>query len=174
MNWIKAHWKPLAVILALLLWAAWYSRPVDIYTVAPKIREPDMMDFVLSDLGENRKNYPTKHITPEDPEWGPALEAVEALRFRRPPWNPILQFIPEGTIYGRTTHDGDHHVIFFLGKRPKGYVQVQFFIDEWSYSNPLPFSFANRALTLWVDNSKETGDALAEAIRPLLEEPEAS
>ena len=32
MNWIKAHWKPLAVILALLLWAAWYSRPVDIYT----------------------------------------------------------------------------------------------------------------------------------------------
>ena len=106
--------------------------------------------------------------------WGPGLEAVEALRFRRPPWNPILQFIPEGTIYGRTTHDGDHHVIFFLGKRPKGYVQVQFFIDEWSYSNPLPFSFANRALTLWVDNSKETGDALAEAIRPLLEEPEAS
>ena len=64
--------------------------------------------------------------------------------------------------------------MFFLGKRPKGYVQVQFFIDEWSYSNPLPLSFANRALTLWVDNSKETGDALAEAIRPLLEEPEAS
>ena len=165
MNWIKSRWKPLAVLLTLILWAAWYSRPVDIYTVAPGTKEPDMMDFTLSDLGENHKVYPIKNITPEDPEWESALEAVEALRFRRPPWNPILQFIPDHRTTGRATQDGDHHVMFFLGRRTKGYLQVQFFIDEWMYHSP----HSNRNLTLWVSNSRETGDALAAAFRPLLE-----
>ena len=166
MNWLKTHWKALALILAMVLWAAWYSRPVDIYTLAPKTREPDFMNFVLSDLGENHKDYPIKNSSPEDPEWGPALEAVEALRFRRPPWNPILQFIPDHRATGRVTQDGDHHVMFFLGRRTKGYIQVQFFIDEWMYHSP----HSNRNLTLWVTNPKETGDALAEVLRPLLNE----
>lgn len=169
MSRLKAHWKLLAVVLALVLWAAWYARPVDIYTIAPGTKEPDMMDLTLSDLGENHKGYPLKNLTPEDPEWGPALEAVEALRFRRPPWNAVLQFIPDHHATGRATQDGDHHIMFYLGRQGKGSIQVQLFIDEWSCSNPLPFSFANRALTLWVDNSKETGDALAAAFQPLLE-----
>lgn len=165
MSRLKAHWRALAIVLALVLWAAWYSRPVDIYTVAPGTKEPDMMDLTLSSLGENHKDYPLKNLTPEDPEWGPALEAVEALRFRRPPWNLVLQFIPDHRTTGRITHDGDHHVMFFLGRQTKGYIQVQFFIDEWMYHSP----HSNRHLTLWVTEPKETGDALAEAFRPLLE-----
>ena len=165
MSWIKAHWKVPALILVLVLWAAWYSRPVDIYTLAPKTREPDFMDFVLSDLGENHKDYPIKNSSPEDPEWETALEAVEALRFRRPPWNAVLQFIPERTTTGRSTHDGDHHIMFYLGRQRRGSLQVQFFIDEWMYHSP----YSNRNLTLWVKNSRETGDALAEVFRPLLE-----
>lgn len=165
MNWIKTHWKALALLTALVLWAAWYSRPVDIYILAPKTREPDFMDFVLSDLGENHKDYPIKNSSPEDPEWETALEAVEALRFRRPPWNAVLQFIPERTTTGRSTHDGDHHIMFYLGRQRRGSLQVQFFIDEWMYHSP----YSNRNLTLWVKNSRETGDALAEVFRPLLE-----
>lgn len=165
MNWLKTHRKALAVILALVLWAAWYSRPVDIYTVAPGIKEPDFMDFTLSELGDNHKDYSTKNISPEDPEWRPALEAIEALRFRRPPWNAVLQFIPKRTITGRVTHDGDHHIMFYLGRQRRGSLQVQFFIDEWMYHSP----YSNRNLTLWVKNSRETGDALAEVFRPLLE-----
>lgn len=170
MTWIKTHWKALAAALALLLAMAWYSRPVDVYTLAPGMKEPDFMDFVLYDLGENRKDYPIKNISPEDPEWDAALEAVEALRFRRPPWNLLLQFVPERTVTGRVTHDGDLHIMFYVGQQREGGVQIQFFIDEWSYSNPLPFSFANRHLTLWVSNPKEAGEALAERLRPLLEE----
>ena len=49
-------------------------------------------------------------------------------------------------------------------------MQIQFFIDQWIYNNPLPFSFANRNLTLWTEDSKETGEALAETFRPWLEE----
>lgn len=165
MSRLKAHWRALAIVLALVLWAAWYSRPVDIYTIAPGTKEPDMMDLTLSNLGENHKDYPLKNLTPEDPEWGPALEAVEALRFRRPPWNLVLQFIPDHRTTGRVTQDGDHHVMFFLGRRTKGYIQVQFFIDEWIYHSP----YSTRNLTLWVTEPKETGDALAEAFRPLLE-----
>ncbi|WP_325199780.1 hypothetical protein [Oscillibacter sp.] len=166
MTRLKAHWKPLAVVLSLVLWAAWYSRPVDIYGLAPKTREPDMMDFVLSDLGENRKDYPIKNITPEDPEWDAALEAIESLRFRRPPWNAVLQFIPGGSTHGRVTHDGDLHIMFYLGRRTKGYIQVQFFIDEWMYHSP----HSNRNLTLWVEDSRQAGETLAAAFRPLLED----
>lgn len=165
MNWLKTHWKALAVILALVLWAAWYSRPVDIYTVAPGINKPDFMDFTLSELGDNRKDYPTKNVSPEDPEWRPALEAIEALRFRRPPWNAFLQFIPKRTITGRVTHDGDLHIMFSIGQQRNGSVRIQFFIDEWMYYSP----YSTRNLTLWVEDSRQAGEALAEAFRPLLE-----
>lgn len=165
MNWIKHHRKALAAVLALVLWAAWYTRPVDIYAIAPGIKEPDFMGFVMYELGDNYKDYPTKNISPEDPEWEAALEAVEALRFRRPPWNPVLQFVPEGTIHGRTTHDGDLHIMFSLGRQRKGSIQVQFFIDEWMYHSP----HSNRNLTLWVKDSREVGEALADAFLPLLE-----
>ena len=165
MKQVKAHWKVLAAALALVLWAAWYSRPVDVYTIAPRIKEPDFMDFVLYELGDNREDYPIKNISPEDPEWEAALKAVESLRFRRPPWNAVLQFVPEGSVHGRATHDGDLHIMFRLGRQRKGSLQVQFFIDEWMYHSP----YSNRYLTLWVTDSRETGEALAEAFQPLLE-----
>ena len=85
MSWIRSHWKPLALIAALLLAAAWYSRPVDIYTLAHKMKEPDSIDISLRELGEQGRDYPIQWFSPEDPEWDAALEAIEALRFRRPP-----------------------------------------------------------------------------------------
>lgn len=170
MTWLKAHWKALAVTLALLLAVVWYSRPVDIYTLAPGLKEPNTIDFTLWELGDGGAEYPLQSFSPEDPEWDSALEAVEALRFRRPPWNLLLQFIPEGAIHGRGVQDGDLHIMFSIGRPKEGSVQIQFFIDQWIYNNPLPFSFANRNLTLWTEDSKETGEALAETFRPWLEE----
>lgn len=166
MTWIKTHWKALSLALALVLWAAWYSRPVGIYTLAPEMKEPDAMDITLSEVGGGGKDYLLKNLSPENPEWDTALEAVEALRFRRPPWNPILQFLPKYTTTGRVTHDGDHQILFTLYKQSKGYIQVQFFIDEWMYHSP----HSSRNLTLWVKDSKQAGDALAQILRPLLEE----
>ena len=165
MTWIKAHRRALAAALALVLWAAWYSRPVDIYTLAPKMKEPDSIDISLRELGEQGRDYPIQWFSPEDPEWGAALEAIEALRFRRPPWNPLLQFVPKHSFSGRVTHGGDQHILFSLYKPGGGHIQVQFFIDEWMYSSP----HSNRNLTLWVTDSRETGKTLAEAFRPLLE-----
>ena len=164
MSWIRSHWKPLALIAALLLAAAWYSRPVDIYTLAHKMKEPDSIDISLRELGEQGRDSPIQWFSPEDPEWDAALEAIEALRFRRPPWNILLQLIPERTITGRVTHDGDLHILFSLYKPGEGHVQVQFFIDEWMYHSP----YSSRNLTLWAADSRETGEALAEIFQPLL------
>ena len=166
MTWIKAHRRALAAALALVLWAAWYSRPVDIYTLAPGMKEPDSIDISLRELGEQGRDYPIQWFSPEDPEWDAALEAVEALRFRRPPWNAVLQFIPERAITGRATHDGDLHIMFYLGRQTKGSIQAQFFIDEWMYHSP----HSSRNLTLWVEDSRKAGETLAAAFRPLLED----
>lgn len=128
------------------------------------MKEPDSIDISLRELGEQGRDYPIQWFSPEDPEWDAALEAIEALRFRRPPWNILLQLIPERTITGRVTHDGDLHILFSLYKPGEGRVQVQFFIDEWTYHSP----YSSRNLTLWVADSRETGEALAEVFQPLL------
>ncbi len=166
MTRLKAHWKAVAIILALVLWAAWYSRPVDVYGLAPGMKEPDTMDFTLRELEEGGRDYPLKAFSPEDPEWDATLEAVEALRFRRPPWNLLLQFVPKRTSTGRVTHDGDLHIMLSVGTWRAGGVQLQFFIDEWMYYSP----YSGRNLTLWAENSREAGEALAERLRPLLED----
>ena len=165
MTWLKAHWKALAVTLALLLAVVWYSRPVDIYTLAPGLKEPNTIDFTLRELGDGGAEYPLQSFLPEDPEWDAALTALEALRFRRPPWNLLLQFLPQNGIRARVTQDGDQHVLFLLGQEDGNYVQVQFFIDSWSCSSPN----SSRSLPLWVPDSRETGEALAEVLRPLME-----
>ena len=61
--------------------------------------------------------------------------------------------------------DGDQHVLFLLGQEDGNYVQVQFFIDSWSCSSPN----SSRSLPLWVPDSRETGEALAEVLLPLME-----
>ena len=165
MTWIKTHRRALAAALALVLWAAWYSRPVDIYTLAPGMKEPDSIDISLRELGEQGRDSPIQWFSPEDPEWDAALEAIEALRFRRPPWNLLLQFFDSNFLTGRQTKDGDYHIMLTPIAQGGGYVNLQFFLDEWTYSSP----WSNRNLTLWVEDSRETGNALAEALWSLLE-----
>ena len=146
---------------------------MDVYGLIPGVTQADVLSLYSRLLGpEHHSDGPSaiRELYPEDPEWDAALEAVEALRFRRPPWNLLLQFIPEGAIHGRGIQDGDLHIMFSIGRPKEGSVQIQFFIDQWIYNNPLPFSFANRNLTLWTEDSKETGEALAETFRPWLEE----
>lgn len=83
MTWLKAHWKALAVTLALLLAVVWYSRPVDIYTLAPGLKEPNTIDFTLRELGTAARNTPskasyrrTRNGTPLWKPWRPCGSAV--------------------------------------------------------------------------------------------------
>nr|WP_325185338.1 hypothetical protein [uncultured Oscillibacter sp.] len=170
MNWLKAHWKiPAAALALLIVWGLWYARPVDIYTLAPEVRSPEGITVDDNDLSRGVGQEPrlcSRGFTPEDPEWETVLAEIEALRFRRPPWNLVLQFVPQNTVTGRITHDGDWHILLYVGRRGARSIRIQFFIDEWDYLSP----HSNRNLTLWVKDSKQTGDALAEVLRPLLGE----
>lgn len=156
------------VIAAALAWGIWYARPVDIYALAPEVRDPEGITIDVQELtsvGEEPR-FCSRGFTPEDPEWEAVLSQIGALRFRRPPWNLVLQFLPQNTVTGRITHDGDWHILLYVGRRGARSIRIQFFIDEWDYLSP----HSNRNLTLWVKNSKQTGDALAEVLRPLLGE----
>lgn len=166
MNWLKARWKALAVVLALALGIAWYARPVDVYGLSPEMKNIDHISLYVRDLGRDGKDFPILELTQSDPEWDTVKEAAEALRFRRPPWNLLLQFLDQKVITGHQTADGDHHVMLTLADRDSGYVQIQFFVDEWTCSSP----HSTRSLPLWVKNARETGDALAETLRPLMKE----
>lgn len=159
----------LPVLLALVLWGLWYARPVDIYTLAPEVRGPDGISIDIRELGGGVGQETPSCVggfTREDPEWAAVLSKIEALRFRRPPWNLVLQFLPQNTVTGRITRDGDCNILLYVGRRGADSVRIQFFIDQWNYVSP----HSNRNLTLWVRDSRETGDALAEALRPLLRE----
>jgi len=160
MRRLKAHWKVLCAIPVLALGCLWYSRPVDIYGLAPGMREPDHIHLYIQELDPAAGRY-SRDLTPEDLEWDTVLEQVQALRFRRPPWNAPLQFLAQNNVYGRQTSPGDWHLMLTVSG-PGGGTQAQFFIDEWMYSSP----HSNRNLTLWVKDGRETGDALAEALRP--------
>lgn len=164
---MKKHWRAalIFVIAALPVWGLWYARPVDIYGVAPEVRDPAWISIDIRDLNDDagqERPSSSRHLTPEDPAWEAVLSEIESLRFRRPPWNPVLQFVPQNTVTGRITHDGDRNILFSVGGRRGGSIRVQFFIDEWSYNSP----HSNRSLTLWVEDSRRTGDALAEALEP--------
>lgn len=165
MNRLKAHWKALASALLLVLGCLWYSRPVDVYGLAPGIEEPDWISIYARELGGGHDHH-IRDFSPEDPEWSAVREGLETLRFHRPPWNLALQFLDEHTITGRATRRGDYHIMFQAGQQYAGDVQVQFFVDEWMYSSP----YSNRNLTLWVKDSRETGSALAQALLPLMTE----
>lgn len=166
MNLLKAHWKPLTVALVLLLGAAWYSRPVDVYHLSPEMKNAGHISLYVRALGNSSADFLIKELTPDNPEWDMVMDSVEALRFRRPPWNLLLQFLDQKVVTGRRTEDGDFHVMLTLADQNHGYVQIQFFVDKWTCSSP----HSIRNLALWVKDARKTGSALAETLLPLMKE----
>ena len=166
MSWLKSHWKPLAVVLALALGITWYARPVDVYGLSPEVKDIGHISLYVRALGTGGQDFPIMELTRSNPEWDTVKEAAEALRFRRPPWNLLLQFLDQKVVTGRRTEDGDFHVMLTLADQNHGYVQIQFFVDKWTCSSP----HSTRSLALWVKDARETGSALAETLLPLIKE----
>lgn len=167
----KVRWIALLASITVITGAFWYTRPVDIHVLSSNAEEPDMIFAALTLHGGSSSEIQSRSnsFTPEDPEWETVLEQLESLRFRRPPWNFPLQFVNESHITGRQTHPGDWHLMCHVVYCRSNTTSIQFFLDEWMYTSP----HSNRNLTLFVDNSKETGAALSEALWPLLIEEES-
>ena len=166
----KVRWIILFAAIIIIIGAFWYARPVDIHVLSSNAEEPDMIFIALRQHGASSSEIQDRSntFTPEDPEWETVLSHIESLQFRRPPWNFPLQFLNESYVTGRQTHPGDWHLMSHIVYRQSATTSIQFFLDEWMYTSP----HSNRNLTLWVENSKETGAALSEALWPLLNEEE--
>ena len=118
---MKKHWKRICGILllaAVVGGCAWYSRPVDIYTLMPGL-EPRYLYVTLTDFSSfaDPKKY-TLSLTEEGPEHTELRQTLEALRFRRIPlgrlWNWFdrqggkISYSPYSGILGIS--DGVHYL----------------------------------------------------------------
>ena len=162
MNWLKAHWKASAVVLILLLaWGLWYSRPVDIYALAPEVRDPDGITIDIEELtgvGEEPR-FCSNPFTPEDPEWETVLSKIEALRFRRSASSALLQFLDQRSTPLHSFQTGDYAAYIHIMRRDGTRLRLQFLADSWQYSSPR----SNRCLPLKMRDGAETGLALCQA-----------
>lgn len=160
MNWLKAHWKIPVVVLALLIvWGLWYARPVDIYTLAPEVRSPEGITIDVEELTSvgQEPRLRSRPFTPEDPEWETVLSEIEALRFRRPVSNALLQFLDRRSspVYG--FQDGDYAAQIRVMGRDGSRLWLEFCVDSWRYASPHSL---NRHLPLEMADGAETGLAL--------------
>lgn len=163
MNRVKAHWKPLAAVLALVLWAAWYSRPVDIYGLGIGELEAINVRISCNEPGVGEQEARSIGLRPGDPLWQTVLEELEALRFRRPPWNLVRQY-QGGDI--RTEPAAREALVFYLWDRGGGDLMLQLNGGKPRYTSP----YTRQNLPASLSGGEETAQALAGRLRPLLEE----
>lgn len=163
MSRLKAHWKPLAVVLALILWAAWYSRPVDVYGLGIGELEAVNVRISRNEPGVGEQEARSIGLRPGDPLWQTVLEELEALRFRRPPWNAVQQYLREDVI--RTEPAAREALVFYLWDSGDRSLMLQMNAGKPRYTSP----YTSRNLPASLSGGEETAQALAERLRPLLE-----
>lgn len=147
------------VIAAALAWGFWYTRPVDIYTLAPEARSPAGITIDVEELtsvGEEPRlcSHP---FTPKDPEWETVLSELESLRFRRPVSNALLQFLDRRSspLYG--FQDKDYAAYIRVFGQGGSRLELHFAVDSWRYASS---HSPNRHLPVKMQNGAETGLAL--------------
>lgn len=164
MTRLKAHWKALAVVLALVLGAAWYSRPVNVHTLGIGELEAVNVRISYADPGVGDKEARSIGLTPDAPLWQNVLNELEALRFRRPLGNLVRQY-QTGPI--RTEPVGrDAHMVFHLWDGGGGYLMLQVGAGKPCYTSP----HTSQNLPASLSGGEKAAQALAGRLWPLLEE----
>ena len=164
MTRLKAHWKALALLLTLILWAAWYSRPVGIHTLG--IGNPEAIDVRISYLepGVGITESRDAGLTPGDPLWQTVLDEAEALRFRRPPWNLVRQYRTETVIHTEAA-PREELILYFWDSG--GNLTLQLGGERSWYSS----RHNGRNLPASLSGGADAAQALMDKLWPLLEEP---
>ena len=162
MTRLKAHWKSLAIALALILWAAWYSRPVGIHTLGVGDLAAINVSIYYNEPGAGVQDVRSIGLRPGDPPWPEILEEAEALRFRRPPWNAVRQYLREDVI--RTEPAAREALVFYLWDSSGGCLMLQLNGGKPRYTSP----YTGRNLPASLSGGEEAAQALAERLRPLL------
>ena len=166
---MKKGWKfaAAAVLLTLVCWCVWYSRPVGVETLFPDLK-PDMADVLLIQFdgrGHESRSLRFSAGTPEfDAFWG----QIQDLRFRRSPLNPLLQALPfleNTTSTSKALEDGDISNMFIGFAQDNGQEvwrseELSFSVDAWHYEDHTH----SVSLPLMMKNGKEIGQELAHVL----------
>lgn len=163
MTWIKTHWKLLAAVLALVLWAVWYARPVDVYGLGIGELEAINVRISYNEPGVGEQEARSIGLRPGDPLWQTVLEELEALRFQRPPWNLVRQHLREDVI--RTEPAAREALVFYLWDSGDKNLILQLNGGKPRYTSP----YTKQNLPASLTGGEETAQALAGRLRPLLE-----
>lgn len=87
--------SPAVILILLLAWGVWYTRPVSVYGLIPGVKRADSISLYSRPLGPYRSDGPSsiRDLRPEDPKWDAALRALEA-RLSPSPLEPAPLPIP--------------------------------------------------------------------------------
>ena len=126
----------------LLLWTAWYGRPVNFHDLAPGMDIEDINIFMNLYTGGDSAYVSAEYtesrelrLNTDTPEGQALLARLSSLRFRRSLFNPLrkLQNTPRAT--GVFMSDGDITLeIYLYGAEDR--IKLQFSGGNWSYIPP--------------------------------------
>lgn len=163
MKKLKAH-LPLLLVLAVLVWGLWYSRPVEMETLFPDM-EPDLIDVFLIDHHGSKTEDRSLRLEAGAEAFDALWAEVQELRFRRSPLNPVKQALPflDGATRSAKQFENDdiNDLLFALvqdnGQQGWRSEQLRFRIDAWTYED---WSHGV-TLSLWMQDGKAVGQELA-------------
>lgn len=164
MTWLKAHWKALAVLLILILWAMWYSRPVDIHRLGIGELEAINVRISYNEPGVGEKEARSIGLSPDDSLWPVISEELEALRFRRPFWNLVRQHQGRNIIH--TEPAAEEALVFYLWDSSGGDLMLQMNAEKPCYTSP----YTRQNLPVSLSGGADAAQALADRLWPLLRE----
>ena len=121
----------LGIVVVLVLWGLWYSRPVGVETLFPDF-DPDRVEVIVTDyaVGDRTASY-----SKGTPEYDAVLSEVRGFQFRRSALNPLRQVLP---YRGPRMHSCDADKTILLeftqedGKENQTIYQLEFFV-RWVY-----------------------------------------
>lgn len=146
----------LGIVVVLVLWGLWYSRPVGVETLFPDF-DPDSVEVTASDHNVS----PTESYLKGTPEYDAVLSEVRGFQFRRSALNPLRQILPDrGT--RKHTCDGDYKSLHFYFTQDDGEenrYELEFELNEWFYR---VVSGGAKTLHLGMTDSKAVGMEMAQ------------
>ena len=156
---------PLLLAALLVIWGLWYARPVGVDTLYPEL-EPDIIEVYLSDFNTYRHEDRRLKLTAGTEEFDDLWSEIRELRFRRSPFNVVVQALPflEGIVdtYVKYPETDDLDTMSISFAQDNGTdiwrsEHLKFDVDAWSYRD---FDHGV-TLPLLMKNGHEIGQKMA-------------
>ena len=159
---------PLLLAALLVIWGLWYARPIGVDTLYPEL-EPEIIEVYLSDFTTYRHEDRRLKLTAGSEEFDDLWSEIRELRFRRSPFNVVVQALPflEGIVdtYVKYPETDDLDTMSISFAQDNGTdiwrsEHLQFDVDAWSYRD---FDHGV-TLPLLMKNGHEIGQKMAHAL----------